>query len=141
MAFLSREEKGYFKFVIFIKISQLFDQLQNARYIAGTCNQVWVHVRWRYLQFHKDDFIVEKWQKSPQLQFGDMILQYHKNIMPLIAFFHFSIMFRINDLTPQSIKFWALIFVTGPLRQIIVYINHPHTIEDMARWFEFHWNF
>jgi len=41
----------------------------------------------------------------------------------------------------QSIKFWALIFVTGPLRQIIVYINNPHTIEDMARWFEFRWNF
>jgi hypothetical protein len=34
MAFLSRGEKGYFKFVIFIKISQLFDQLQKIRYIA-----------------------------------------------------------------------------------------------------------
>jgi hypothetical protein len=32
MGFLSREEKGYFKFVIFIKISQFLNQLQNARY-------------------------------------------------------------------------------------------------------------
>ena len=79
--------------------------------------------------------------KSQQLQFGDMMLRYHKKIMPLIAFFHFSIIrFRIDDFTPQSIKFWALIFVPYPLRQIIFYINNPHTIENMARWFEFRWN-
>jgi hypothetical protein len=34
-----------------------------------------------------------------------------------------------------------MIFVTGPLGQIIVYIDHPHTIEDVARWFELRWNF
>jgi hypothetical protein len=29
-----------------------------------------------------------------------------------------------------------MLFVTGPLGQIIVYIDNPHSIEDMARWFE-----
>jgi hypothetical protein len=29
-----------------------------------------------------------------------------------------------------------MIFVTGPLGQIIVYIDNPHTIKDMACWFE-----
>jgi len=47
----------------------------------------------------------------------------------------------VDDFTPQSIEFWALIFMTEPLRQIIIYINNPHTIENMARWFEFPWNF
>jgi hypothetical protein len=47
---------------------------------------------------------------------------------------------RLDDFTPQSIEFWALIFVTEPLRKIIIYINDPRTIENMARWFEFRWN-
>jgi hypothetical protein len=47
---------------------------------------------------------------------------------------------RVDDFTPQSIEFWALIFMTEPLRQIIIYINNPHTIENMARWLEFRWN-
>ena len=34
-----------------------------------------------------------------------------------------------------------MIFVTGLLRQIIVYIDNPHTVKDVARWFEFRWNF
>jgi hypothetical protein len=34
-----------------------------------------------------------------------------------------------------------MIFMTGPLRQIIVDIDNPHTIKDMACWFEFRWNF
>jgi hypothetical protein len=33
-----------------------------------------------------------------------------------------------------------MIFVTGPLGQIIVYIHNPQTIKDMARGFEFRWN-
>jgi hypothetical protein len=70
------------------------------------------------------------------------MLRYHKKNLAIDSFFSFQYQrFRIDDLTPHSIKFWALIFVTGPLRQIIVYINNPHTIEDMARWFEFRWNF
>ena len=48
---------------------------------------------------------------------------------------------RIDDFALQSFEFWALIFVTGPLRQIIIYIHNPHTIENMARWFEFRRNF
>jgi hypothetical protein len=56
----------------------------------------------------------------------------------MVVEYRFSI--AVDNFTPQSIEFWALIFVTEPLRQIIIYINNPHTIENMARWFEFRWN-
>jgi hypothetical protein len=34
-----------------------------------------------------------------------------------------------------------MIFVAGPFGQIINYIYNPHGIKDMARWFEFNWDF
>jgi hypothetical protein len=36
---------------------------------------------------------------------------------------------------------FRMIFVAGPLGQIIVYIHNPQTIKDMARWFECPRNF
>jgi len=55
------------------------------------------------------------------------------------ALFKRFIYYNKMFLRPDPI--YSVIFVTGPLRQIIVYIDDPHTIEDMARWFEFRWNF
>ena len=39
----------------------------------------------------------------------------------------------INETVLQQL---GMIFMSGPLRQIILYFNHPWTIEKMACWFE-----